>query len=64
MFSYFAGVRMRGAESLRAGGGGAPPFRVTFVGTDFTIVVFIRSLVYTRRNFLLTRVAHVCTYGA
>lgn len=41
-----------------ARGGGVPPFRVTFVGADFTIVVFIRSLVYTRGNFLLTQ----CTY--
>lgn len=49
------------AESLRVGGG-VPPFRVTFVGTDFTIVVFIRSLVYTRGNFLLTQCMYVCTY--
>lgn len=28
--------------------------RVTFVGIDFTILVFIRSLLYTRGNFLLT----------
>lgn len=38
------------------------PFRVTFVGTDFTIVVFIRSLVYTRGNFLLTQCTYVRMY--
>lgn len=27
---------------------------VTFVDTDFTIAVFIRSLVYIRENFLFT----------